>query len=120
MQSSDRRFSCGLAKLSIFSSKTGPKPVVNPEDSSVKLRHEEHQYLSLIREVIKSGNARGDRTGTGTLSVFGPQPSLRFSLRGNTLPLLTTKRVFTRGIIEELLWFVAGKTDSKVRMRTFP
>jgi thymidylate synthase len=52
---------------------------------------------------------RGDRTGTGTLSKFGTQ--MRFSLRDGTLPLLTTKRVFWRGVAEELLWFVSGNTD---------
>ncbi|KAI9437433.1 thymidylate synthase [Lactarius indigo] len=52
-----------------------------------------------------------DRTGTGTISLFAP-PSLRFSLADSTLPLITTKKTFLRGIIEELLWFVKGKTDS--------
>ncbi|KAG9004463.1 Thymidylate synthase [Tulasnella sp. JGI-2019a] len=72
--------------------------------------HEEYQYLNLIRQVIQTGATRPDRTGTGTLSLFGP-PSLRFNLQDSTLPLLTTKRVFTRGVIEELLWFVRGDTD---------
>ena len=52
---------------------------------------------------------RGDRTGTGTLSKFGTQ--MRFSLRDGTLPLLTTKRVFWRGVAEELLWFISGNTN---------
>jgi len=73
--------------------------------------HDEHQYLRLVRRVIDQGEARADRTGTGTLSIFAP-PSLRFSLAGSTLPLLTTKRTFLRGIIEELLWFIKGSTDS--------
>jgi hypothetical protein len=73
--------------------------------------HEENQYLELIRSVIDSGSPRPDRTGTGTLSIFAP-PALRFSLANNTLPLLTTKRTFLRGIIEELLWFVRGSTDA--------
>lgn len=72
--------------------------------------HEEYQYLNLIRDVIQRGATRPDRTGTGTLALFAP-PSLRFSLADDTLPLLTTKRVFTRGVIEELLWFVKGDTD---------
>ncbi|RSH92263.1 Thymidylate synthase [Saitozyma podzolica] len=75
--------------------------------------HEEHQYLDLIRRIISTGQSRPDRTGTGTLALFAP-PSLRFSLANNTLPLLTTKRVFLRGVVEELLWFVAGCTDGKV------
>jgi thymidylate synthase len=82
--------------------------------SSVATRpHDELQYLSLIRQVMTSGETRPDRTGTGTISIFAP-PSLRFSLVNNTLPLLTTKRTFIRGIIEELLWFVHGSTDGKL------
>lgn len=71
-------------------------PDVNPE---------EMQYLQMCREIIENGVERGDRTGTGTLSKFGTQ--MRFSLRDGTLPLLTTKRTFWRGVAEELLWFVA-------------
>lgn len=54
---------------------------------------------------------RSDRTGTGTLSKFGM--SMRWSLRNNALPLLTTKRVFWRGVAEELLWFVSGDTSAR-------
>ncbi|PVH96570.1 bifunctional dihydrofolate reductase-thymidylate synthase [Periconia macrospinosa] len=85
--------------------------------------HEEHQYLNLIRDILSNGEHRPDRTGTGTYSLFAP-PQLKFSLtRPSTdpsqttpdliLPLLTTKRTFTRAIIAELLWFVAGSTHSK-------
>lgn len=74
--------------------------------------HEEHQYLHLIREIIDTGLERGDRTGVGTLSKFGVQ--MRWSLRGSTLPVFTTKRVFLRGAVEELLWFMSGCTDAKV------
>jgi len=73
---------------------------------------EEQQYLELVREIIEKGKHRGDRTQTGTLSKFGAQ--LRFSLRDNVFPLLTTKRVFWRGVAEELLWFVSGKTNSNL------
>ena len=73
--------------------------------------HDEHQYLNLIRHVLENGDSRPDRTGTGTIAVFAPQ-NLRFSLAEMTLPLLTTKRTFTRGIVEELLWFIHGCTDS--------
>jgi len=66
---------------------------------------EEHQYLNLCREIMETGIQRGDRTGTGTLSKFGTQ--MRFSLRDGTLPLLTTKRTFWRGVAEELLWFIS-------------
>lgn len=65
---------------------------------------EEEQYLDLCKRIIDEGEFRPDRTGTGTLSLFAP-PQLRFSLRDDTFPLLTTKKVFTRGIILELLWF---------------
>jgi hypothetical protein len=75
--------------------------------------HEEHQYLSLIRQIITHGQPRPDRTGTGTLAMFAP-PAMRFSLRGSTFPLLTTKRVFLRGVVEELLWFIRGSTDGNL------
>jgi len=71
---------------------------------------EEVQYLDMCREIIENGVKRGDRTGTGTLSKFGTQ--MRFSLRDGTLPLLTTKRTFWRGVAEELLWFVKGSTNA--------
>jgi len=73
--------------------------------------HDELLYLDLIRNVLDTGESRPDRTGTGTISLFAP-PSLRFSLANSTLPLLTTKKTFIRGIIEELLWFTKGQTDS--------
>lgn len=67
------------------------------------------QYLDLLKEVLKSGVEKPDRTGTGTISIFGPQ--VVYNLEDG-FPLVTTKKVFTRGIIEELLWFLAG--DNKV------
>lgn len=80
--------------------------------SSATEEHEELQYLRLVRHIIERGALRSDRTGTGTLSVFGAQ--MRFSLRDNRFPLLTTKRVFWRGVVEELLWFVRGCTNSNL------
>ncbi|KAF9648444.1 thymidylate synthase [Thelephora ganbajun] len=80
---------------------------------SAEREHDEHQYLNLIRTVLATGETRPDRTGTGTISIFAP-PSLRFSLKDSTFPLLTTKRTFLRGIVEELLWFIRGETDSKI------
>ncbi|CAH8453532.1 unnamed protein product [Dicrocoelium dendriticum] len=71
----------------------------------------EEGYLNLLRCILSEGVEHPDRTGTGTFSVFGPQ--LRFSLRNETFPLLTTKQVFFRGIVEELLWFIRGSTDSR-------
>lgn len=73
--------------------------------------HDEYQYLDLIETIIKRGNKKGDRTGVGTLSIFGAQ--MRFSLRNDVFPLLTTKRVFMRGITEELLWFIRGSTNAR-------
>lgn len=74
-------------------------------------RHEEYQYLEKVAEIMKYGNTRIDRTNVGTKSIFGAQA--RYSLRNNTLPLLTTKKVFIRGIIEELIWFIKGSTNAK-------
>ena len=59
---------------------------------------------------MDEGTDRDDRTGTGTRSIFGAQ--LRFNLEEG-FPLVTTKKVFTRGIIHELLWFIAGDTNIK-------
>ncbi|XP_049544908.1 thymidylate synthase [Anopheles darlingi] len=72
---------------------------------------DEQGYLQLIRDIVSKGNKRSDRTGVGTLSIFGTQ--LRYSLRDGTFPLLTTKKVFFRGIAEELLWFIRGSTNAK-------
>ncbi|CAG4951288.1 unnamed protein product [Parnassius apollo] len=80
------------------------------ENNCVDVKHEEYQYLNLIKQIIEKGDKRVDRTGVGTLSIFGAMQ--RYSLQNNTLPLLTTKRVFTRGVIEELLWMISGSTDS--------
>ncbi len=71
----------------------------------------EYQYLNLIHRIMIQGVKRGDRTGTGTRSLFGTQ--MKFDLE-HSFPLLTTKRMFLRGIIEELLWFLQGKTDAKL------
>ena len=65
-------------------------------------------YEDLLREVMETGNAKGDRTGTGTRSLFGKQ--IRFDL-AQGFPLITTKRVHTRSIILELLWFLRGDTN---------
>ncbi|KAG6705016.1 hypothetical protein I3842_07G161000 [Carya illinoinensis] len=74
-------------------------------------KHDEFVYLKLVQEIISSGTQKDDRTGTGTLSKFGCQ--MRFNLR-RSFPLLTTKRVFWQGVVEELLWFISGSTNAKV------
>jgi len=87
-----------------------PAPVAGAE-ADQEVQHEELQYLGLITKVLEKGASRGDRTGTGTLSLFGAQ--MRFSLKDGTFPLLTTKKVFYRGIAEELFWFIRGSTSAK-------
>ena len=72
--------------------------------------YNEYQYLSLMRKILAHGNQRGDRTGVGTKGLFGEQ--LKFDLKEG-FPLLTTKKMFTKGIIHELLWFLKGDTNVK-------
>ncbi|AET42534.1 thymidylate synthase [Emiliania huxleyi virus 202] len=71
--------------------------------------HEEYQYLKLISKVLEHGEYRHDRTGTGTVSLFGE--TMRFDLSTH-FPLLTTKRTYWKGIVEELLWFIRGSTNA--------
>lgn len=70
--------------------------------------HPEWQYLSLLRDILDNGARRDDRTGTGTLGVFGRQ--MRFDL-SKGFPVLTTKKLHLRSIIVELLWFLRGETN---------
>jgi dihydrofolate reductase / thymidylate synthase len=72
--------------------------------------HPENQYLDLLRDIMVNGAERGDRTGTGVFSVFGRQ--LRFNDISNQFPLLTTKKVFWKGVVLELLWFLSGNTNA--------
>ena len=67
-------------------------------------------YLDLLEDILTNGTQKGDRTGTGTISVFGKQ--IKFDMKEG-FPLITTKKVFTKGIIHELLWFLNGDTNIK-------
>ncbi|SCM02855.1 bifunctional dihydrofolate reductase-thymidylate synthase, putative [Plasmodium chabaudi chabaudi] len=77
--------------------------------NSIKYKHHpEYQYLNVIYDIIMHGNKQDDRTGVGVLSKFGYM--MKFNL-SEYFPLLTTKKLFVRGIIEELLWFIRGETN---------
>ncbi|XP_055389644.1 thymidylate synthase [Condylostylus longicornis] len=91
---------------------TGILGTESSNEANVEPNHDENQYLQLIKKIIETGVKKGDRTGTGTVSIFGTQ--MRFNLRDGIFPLLTTKRVFWRAVVEELLWFIHGKTDAKL------
>ena len=69
-----------------------------------------HQYIDLLKNVMNNGTEKSDRTGTGTLSIFGYQ--MHFDLQEG-FPLLTTKKLHTRSIFYELLWFIRGETNIK-------
>ncbi|XP_052823717.1 thymidylate synthase-like [Octopus bimaculoides] len=69
----------------------------------------EMEYLKAIQYIIHNGKLRSNRTGTDTMSVFGMQ--MRYDIR-ESFPLFTTKRVFWRGIVEEMLWFIQACTNS--------
>lgn len=72
---------------------------------------EEAEYLMLLQNILQYGKEREDRTGVGTIGQFGT--NLRFSLRDNKVPMLTTKKMFLKGVVEELLFFLRGDTDTK-------
>lgn len=69
-------------------------------------------YLILLNKLMMEGKPVNDRTGVGTHCSYGE--CLRFNLSNNTVPLLTTKKVYWKGVVEELIWFINGETDSKI------
>lgn len=103
---------------------SSPASSPSPEPSKASdPHHEEHQYLSLLRSILSTGEHRPDRTGTGTLAIpFPPQLKFTLSRPSSTesdsndydliLPLLTTKRVYIRAVLHELLWFISGATHA--------
>lgn len=79
------------------------------------MRHPEYQYLELLERVLAHGDERLDRTGVGTRSVFGAM--LRFDMSDGTAPILTTKRVYWKTAVKEMLWFLTGGTNIQALLR---
>lgn len=85
--------------------------LINKISSPKSKNIEEQQYLNILNKILKEGKFHKDRTGTGTYRIWGSQ--MFYSLENNKIPILTTKKVVPRLIIEELLWFLSGSTDVK-------
>ncbi|WP_237152579.1 thymidylate synthase [Oryzibacter oryziterrae] len=79
------------------------------------VRHPEYQYLDLLELVLEKGDQRIDRTGVGTKSLFGAM--VRFDLSDGTVPILTTKKVFWKTAVKEMLWFLTGETNLQPLLR---
>ncbi|MGQ7843868.1 thymidylate synthase [Granulosicoccus sp. 3-233] len=79
------------------------------------MRHPEYQYLDLLTQVLERGDERVDRTGVGTRSIFGAM--IRFDLSGGTVPILTTKRVYWKTAVKEMIWFLTGGTNIQPLLR---
>ena len=67
------------------------------------------KYTDLLQDILDNGTPKSDRTGTSTLSVFGRE--IRFNFRDGKFPLLTTKKMYFKGVVTELLWFLKGDTS---------
>ena len=79
------------------------------------MRHPEYQYLDLLTQVLEKGDERLDRTGVGTRSIFGAM--VRFDLSVGRAPILTTKRVYWKTAVKEMLWFLTGGTNIQPLLR---
>ncbi|TGX52563.1 thymidylate synthase [Sphingomonas gei] len=79
------------------------------------MRHPEYQYLDLLEQVLERGDERLDRTGVGTRSIFGTL--VRFDLSDGSVPILTTKRVYWKTAVKEMLWFLTGGTNIQPLVR---
>jgi thymidylate synthase len=84
------------------------QPVVESR-SGQAMRHTEQQYLDLMQDILSRGDQRVDRTGVGTRSLFGAM--MRFDLSDGAVPILTTKRVYWKMAVREMLWFLTGGTN---------
>lgn len=71
--------------------------------------YHDYEYMELVEKILEEGVQKGDRTGTGTISL--PFQQMRFDLSNGSIPLLTSKKMFTRGIIHEILWYLKGDTN---------
>ena len=102
-----------LAKLQQFqiTQHSDAKHFMYERVTQVKHRHGEYAYLDLLSDIYNTGRIREDRTRVGTVAVFGRQ--MRFNIE-NSVPLLTTKQLGWKSVVRELLWFLHGKTDSKL------
>jgi thymidylate synthase len=85
------------------------------EEDLHKPNYSDYIYILTLQKILDQGMEREDRTGVGTISIFGEK--MVFDLRDDSFPLLTTKKMFWRGIVEELLWFISGSTDANVLTR---
>jgi dihydrofolate reductase/thymidylate synthase len=100
-----------LLKNKINNSNNNSNSNSNSNINSKLFSTQENDYLSLMRTILEDGSSNDDRTGVGTLSIFGSM--LKYNLR-DTFPLCTTKRMFFRAIFEELMFYLSGKTDNKI------
>jgi len=105
----DTFFKFGSEWKNVYSKKVNDKLTI--EEYYKGSSHLEYNYLNLIKKILKNGEPKPDRTGTGTLSLFGEK--MEFSLENNTLPILTTKRVPFKMVLDELIWFISGNTNAK-------